>query len=185
MATLSAEAARSRFVSAPVAVLGTVNAAGDPHLVPVTFALAGPDTLVSAVDHKPKRTEALARLANIAAHPSVSLLVDRYDDDWSALWWARADGRARVLAAPAPADAEAEPGRDGGSDGGTGNEPQLRRAAIAALVARYGQYATRPPAGAILVIDVARWSGWAAQASIDNRTRQPPSGSGPASSVPS
>ena len=62
-----------------------------PHLVPITFAVDG-DALYSAVDAKPKSTRALRRLANIAANPAVSVLVDHYDDDWTRLWWARADG---------------------------------------------------------------------------------------------
>ena len=82
-----------------------------PHVVPCTFALLGDATIVSAVDHKPKRTTALRRLANIAANPRVALLADHYDDDWEALWWARADGTARVVA--------------------PGAEPELRAAAVA------------------------------------------------------
>ncbi len=135
--TLTPEEAQRRFLSARVARFATVTAAGHPHIVPVTFAAAGQDTLVTAIDHKPKRTTALARLDNLAANPAVSLLVDFYDDDWSQLWWARADGRATVLA-PGTGDAE-----------------------LAPLVARYPQYANRPPQGPVILITVARWSGWA------------------------
>src|SRR5579862_2932491 len=91
--------ARERFASSMVARLATIGYTDDPHLVPITFALIGESTLVTAVDHKPKRTTALRRLANIAAHPQVSVLVDHYEDDWDRLWWVRADGRARVVAA--------------------------------------------------------------------------------------
>ena len=38
----------------------------------------------------------MRRLANIAANPRVSLLVDHYDADWTQLWWVRADGVAVV-----------------------------------------------------------------------------------------
>ena len=62
--------------------------------MPVTFAVLG-DIIVIAIDHKPKRSMNLKRLRNIADNPRVSLLVDRYDDDWSQLWWVRADGRRR------------------------------------------------------------------------------------------
>ena len=86
--------ARGRFAAARVARLATADATGQPHLVPVTFAVAG-DMVYTAVDAKPKRTTALRRLANVAANPRVSLLVDHYDDDWSRLWWVRADGRRR------------------------------------------------------------------------------------------
>src|SRR5262249_12517357 len=50
--------ARRRFAAARVARLATVAADGRPHLVPVTFAVRG-DVLVTAVDHKPKRTTRL------------------------------------------------------------------------------------------------------------------------------
>lgn len=136
---LAREEARRRFAQERVARLATADATGQPHLVPVVFALAG-ETLYSAVDRKPKRTTALRRLANVAVNPRVALLVDRYDDDWSALWWARADGRARVLEA---GEAEA-------------------RAALVALTQRYPQYAQTPPDGPVIAVDVERWLGWAA-----------------------
>jgi len=125
-----------------VARLATVSAEGAPHIVPVTFAVEG-DVIWTAVDHKPKRTTALRRLANIAANPRVALLADHYDEDWEALWWARADGTARVV----------EPAA----------EPELRAAAVRALAARYPPYRARPPAGALVVIAVERWSGWSAR----------------------
>ena len=55
------------------------------------------DTLVSVVDGKPKRSANLLRLANVRAHPAVSVLVDHYDDDWTRLWWVRLDGVAEVV----------------------------------------------------------------------------------------
>jgi PPOX class probable F420-dependent enzyme len=137
---VSTEAARRLFAAARVARLATADGAGRPHLVPVVFALEG-DTVFSAVDAKPKRTTALRRLRNVAENPRVALLADHYDDaDWSALWWVRAEGTARVLAAGGP---EAREG-------------------IALLLERYAQYRTQPPAGPVLAVDVTRWSGWQA-----------------------
>jgi PPOX class probable F420-dependent enzyme len=130
--------ARRRFSAARVARLATVDAAGTPHLVPIVFALEG-ETLYSVVDAKPKRTTELARLRNVTANAHVSVLVDHYDDaDWDALWWVRADGLGRVL----------EPG-----------EPEAD-SATSLLAARYPQ---QRPTGAVLAIDVERWSGWAAR----------------------
>jgi PPOX class probable F420-dependent enzyme len=135
---MSEQEARARFDLARVARLATVDASGRPHLVPTVFAVDH-DTLYSAVDHKPKRTTALRRLANIAANPAVSVLVDHYDDaDWQELWWARADGSARVLAA---------------------DDPDARRG-VALLVARYPQYVDRPPDGAVIAVAVERWLSW-------------------------
>ncbi|MDT4915111.1 MAG: hypothetical protein QOC66_4239 [Pseudonocardiales bacterium] len=134
---LSAEEARTRFVAAPVARLATVSAAGQPHLVPIVFAADG-DVIYSAVDRKPKSTTALRRLANIAANPAVAVLVDHYADDWTRLWWARADGTARIAEA-----AEAE-------------------RALDRLTARYPVYREQRPPGPVVAVDVARWSGWSA-----------------------
>src|SRR5215212_2608193 len=59
--------ARQRFAAARVARLATADAAGRPHIVPVTFAVDG-DVVYSAVDAKPKRGTALKRLANVTAN---------------------------------------------------------------------------------------------------------------------
>ncbi|MFY9889602.1 MAG: TIGR03668 family PPOX class F420-dependent oxidoreductase [Streptosporangiaceae bacterium] len=137
---LPASEARARFVGARVARLATVSAAGVPHLVPVTFAVIG-ERIVFAIDDKPKSTTRLRRLDNIAARPAVCLLADVYDDDWSQLWWARADGTATVVAT----DVEA----------------------IDALAARYPAYVERRPHGPIVSIEVSAWTGWAATGSPD------------------
>ena len=122
-----------RFATARVARLATVRPDGGAHLVPIVFALAG-DVIHSAVDAKPKRHRALQRLTNIAREPRVSVLADHYDEDWSLLWWVRADGIARVR--------ETSP------------------AGLAALQDKYPQYAVSPPAGPFLEIEVTKWTSW-------------------------
>jgi PPOX class probable F420-dependent enzyme len=139
---MDAASSRQRFSTATVARMATVGPRQTPHLVPIVFALIDENTVVSAVDHKRKRTTALRRLANIEQNPAVALLADGYGDDWEALWWARADGRARVVAPD--------------------QEASLRIVAIDALVARYVQYAQRRPSGDLIVVEVQRWSGWRA-----------------------
>ncbi|OZM72879.1 PPOX class F420-dependent oxidoreductase [Amycolatopsis antarctica] len=131
--------ARNRLVRARVARLATASPDGVPHLVPVTFALLGDDVLTFAVDHKPKRGHDLRRLRNIAANPAVTVLADAYAEDWSTLWWTRADGTATQCA----------PGEAG------------HREAVDALTAKYPQYARRPPSATIVLIRVQAWSGWA------------------------
>jgi PPOX class probable F420-dependent enzyme len=117
--------------------MATVRADGAPHLVPIVFALDG-DVVHSVVDAKPKRSMKLQRLANIAANPGVSLLVDHYDEEWEALWWVRADGTARVV------------------EGG----PEQDRA-VALLRAKYPQYERWPePIGAAVIMRVDRWRWW-------------------------
>jgi PPOX class probable F420-dependent enzyme len=129
------EEARARFADARVARLATADATGRPHLVPIAFAVDG-DTIYSAVDAKPKRTRALRRLANVRANPAVSLLVDHWDEeDWSRLWWVRADGHGRVL------DPE---------------NPEARRA-VELLRERYPRQRAD---GEVLAVAVERWSGW-------------------------
>ena len=127
--------ARELFAAARVARLATVSPDGRPHLVPIVFAIDG-DVIYTVVDAKPKRTTALQRLANIAANPAVSVLVDEYREDWTQLWWVRADGTARVLADPTDA--------------------------ISLLATRYPQYRATPPPGPAVAITVVAWSGWAA-----------------------
>ncbi|MDR2987876.1 MAG: TIGR03668 family PPOX class F420-dependent oxidoreductase, partial [Nocardiopsaceae bacterium] len=95
---IGADEARQRFGRARVARLATVSADVEPHLVPVTFAIDG-DVIYTAVDAKPKSTRQLRRLANVRANPRVCLLADHYDEDWSALWWVRADGTAAIISA--------------------------------------------------------------------------------------
>jgi PPOX class probable F420-dependent enzyme len=140
---VTAEEARERFASARVARLATADATGRPHLVPIVFAVEG-DCVYSVVDAKRKRTTALRRLRNVCENPAVTLLVDHYEEDWSALWWARAEGMARVLEM---------------------DEPEARRA-IALLRVRYPQ---QRATGAVLAVDVERWSGWSGGQAGDAR----------------
>ena len=95
MGRIEDDECRRLLEHARVARLATSDRAGQPHLVPVVFVVQGND-IVFVVDAKPKRTAALKRLRNIAENPAVSLLVDHYDEDWSRLWWVRADGTATI-----------------------------------------------------------------------------------------
>lgn len=109
-----------------------------PHIVPITFAIRG-DEVISAVDHKPKRTKRLQRLINIEAYAAVTLLVDHYSDDWEQLWWVRADGLATII------------------ESGTG-----QASAVDLLVAKYDQYKVRRPTGPVISVAVDMWTGWQA-----------------------
>lgn len=129
---------RRRVAAARVARLASVDPAGRLHVVPICFALDG-ETLVSAVDAKPKASTRPQRLVNVRASPEVALLVDEYDEDWSRLWWVRLRGRARVV--------EEEPERED---------------ALALLAAKYPQYRDEPPPGPAIVVELTEWRGWAA-----------------------
>jgi PPOX class probable F420-dependent enzyme len=135
---LADDEARRRLGAARVARLATVGGPGSPHLVPVTFAVAG-GRIFTAVDAKPKTTRDLRRLRNIRDNPRVAVLADHYDEDWSRLWWVRADGRASIL-----------------------GDPEDMAGPIGLLTGRYPQYRRRPPAGPVICIVVEHWVGWAA-----------------------
>jgi PPOX class probable F420-dependent enzyme len=136
----SAPAWASAFLrDARVGRLATADAVGRPLVVPVCYVFDG-TRCYSAVDAKPKRTRNLRRLSNIAENPQVSLVVDRWDEDWSQLCWVIVEGRADVLT----------------------SGPEFSRA-IDLLVAKYPQYRALPldrAAGAVVAITPGRVLAW-------------------------
>jgi PPOX class probable F420-dependent enzyme len=133
---LTEEETRRRLVNARVARLATVGGDGQPHVVPVTFAVEG-DLIYTAVDYKPKKSVNLRRLRNIRENPRVALLVDHYTENWDELWWVRVDGWASVV--------EDELGLQ---------DP------IDVLANRYEQYRNRRPGGPVILIQADHWKGW-------------------------
>lgn len=136
MCGVDATVARRRVEEAPVARLATVGREGRPHLVPCCFALVA-STAYTAVDDKPKSGSRLRRIRNIEAHPTVSLLVDHYEADWSALWWIRLDGTARLVTSR--------------------GEAEQACVALRSKYTQYGQVAIRGP---IIAVDIDRWVTW-------------------------
>ncbi len=137
MPGLDDDECRQRLAEARHAVLGTIHAERGPDLVPVVHALVTPDVIALPVDRvKAKRTVRLARVANLARDPRATVLVDAYDDDWEQLWWVRAGGRATMHHPSGPA--------------------------IDALAERYDQYRLPGTIDALILLDVERWTGWAA-----------------------
>lgn len=130
------EAVLRAFSDARVARLATVDADGQPHLVPIVFAV-GDRHVFTAVDGKPKSSTRLRRLANIADRPAVSVLVDHYSEDWALLWWVRADGRATV--------------HDDGPVAHRGRE---------LLRAKYSQYESVSLDGPVIDVEVQTWASW-------------------------
>jgi PPOX class probable F420-dependent enzyme len=76
--------------------------------------------LYTPIDEKPKTRDprTLARIRDIERRADVTVLADRWDEDWRHLAWLRCDGRA-----------------------GLTHDPAERAAAIDALRAKYPQYA--------------------------------------------
>lgn len=139
MAPVLTPADRQFLGAARTATLATIAPDGRPRLVPVCFVVID-DVVWSPLDEKPKQVSdprALARVRDIERDPRVTLLVDRWSEDWSKLEWLRIAGRAEL--------AEGEP------------------SVVAALRAKYPQYddhdlASRP----MIAIAIEAVSGWSA-----------------------
>jgi PPOX class probable F420-dependent enzyme len=132
------ELLRNLLAEARVGHLATVAADGKPHVVPVCFVLER-DSVYWVVDHKPKASRRLRRLANIRVRPVAQLVVDHYAEDWVELWWVRVSADAAIL----------EPG------------PEAEHA-LDLLATKYEQYRERRPDGPVVRLAVRRWSGWSA-----------------------
>jgi PPOX class probable F420-dependent enzyme len=135
-ATLLDERWRAFLGAARSATLATTTPSGSPRLVPICFVIGGAGDpaarvrLYSPLDDKPKAItdpHRLARVRDIRARPVASLLVDRWSEDWERLAWLRLETSADLLE---PAD---------GAD--AGNEASEHAEAVAALRAKYPQYA--------------------------------------------
>lgn len=114
------------LASGRVAHLATAGRDGRPHVVPICFVWIG-GALYTPLDLKPKRStdpRRLRRVRNLLENPRATVVVDRWDEDWSRLAYVLVEGQAALL------DTGAE--RDG---------------AEAALVAKYPQYGALPLRG--------------------------------------
>jgi PPOX class probable F420-dependent enzyme len=131
------EWARELLAAERVARLAFLDDGDRPRVLPVTFAVAG-DAVWSAIDEKPKQTAEPARVRYLRRSPDAALLVDVYDDDWAQLAWVQLLGRVDVL----PVDSEPD--------------------AVAAMAAKYEQYARRTPPGPLLRLTVERTLHWRA-----------------------
>ena len=78
--------------------LGTADASGVPHVVPICYA-ATESRVYSVIDEKPKSVaqDKLKRIRNIRANPRVCLTVDEYSDDWSQLGFVMVHGIASII----------------------------------------------------------------------------------------
>jgi PPOX class probable F420-dependent enzyme len=142
---------RTLLVTERRATLATVAPDGRPRTVPCCFAIGIEDdrlVIDTPIDAKLKASAdplRLARVRDIRRDPRVTLLVDRWDEDWSRLAWVRVEGVARLLLPWAPPDAAAH------------------ASAITALRGRYPQYLEhRLETLPIIRILPERVSGWSA-----------------------
>lgn len=138
---------RAFLAGARRAVLVTIAPDGRPRPVPICFVLdPRRPTLYTPLDEKPKAVDEpmrLARVRDLLADPRVSVLVDRWDEDWSQLGWLRAHGQASMLQ---PA----------------GDSPR-HAAAVKALRAKYPQYGSHDlEARPIIRIAIEHVTSWGA-----------------------
>ena len=69
---------------------------GVPHVIPVCFAYVDGSLWIS-IDEKPKATKRSKRLRNIEENSMVSLVWDRYDENWARLAYVFLHGNAEVV----------------------------------------------------------------------------------------
>lgn len=137
---LTEDAARARLVAHDHGVLCTLHAERGADAVPAVYAVDDDGFVGVPVDLvKPKDSTRLQRERNLEADPRATLLVEHWDrDDWSRLWWVRAELRW---------------------DGGT---QLVRSAALGARLAdRFEQYRDEP-FHRVLVLRIVAVTGWAA-----------------------
>ena len=84
--------------AARIAHLATADAGGQPLVIPICFAFDGKE-FFSPIDEKPKRLplQRLKRLRNIEENSQVSLVIDRYQEDWRKLGYVLVSGQARIM----------------------------------------------------------------------------------------
>jgi PPOX class probable F420-dependent enzyme len=93
------DAVRAYLARARVARLATVDAQGQPHVIPIVFAFAS-TLLYTPLDAKPKSVadvRQLQRVHNLITHPQIAVIVDDYDENWSRLRWVQIRGLARLV----------------------------------------------------------------------------------------
>ncbi len=78
--------------------MSSVDFAGKPAVVPVCFVYEG-RCIYTPVDKKPKRASfsELKRIKNISANPNVSLVIDKYFEDWRRLYYLIISGSATIM----------------------------------------------------------------------------------------
>lgn len=99
---LNADDARSRLTAHVHGVLCTLHPTRGPDPTPVVYATSDDGHVGIPIDRvKPKASSRLPREDNLEADPRSALLVEHWEvDDWTRLWWVRAD--LEYLADPSP-----------------------------------------------------------------------------------
>ena len=139
---LDQDEALARLAAHDHGILCTLHAERGVDAVPVAYAIDEYGYVGVPVDTvKPKASTRLQRQRNLENDPRATLLGEQWHrDDWSQLWWVRAELRWQ-------------------------GDDTVREQALAALLAkRYPQYRDQP-FSRILVLNIVVVTGWAASAS--------------------
>jgi PPOX class probable F420-dependent enzyme len=90
---LTEKAALARLSATDHGILCTLHVERGVDAVPVAFAVDDDGFVGIPVDSvKPKSSSRLQRERNLEAEPRATLLVEHWDgDDWTRLWWVRAE----------------------------------------------------------------------------------------------
>lgn len=140
---LTATEAHARLAAHDHGVLCTVHAERGVDAVPVVYAADDDGFVGVPVDRvKPKASPRLQRGRNLEADPRAALLIEHWDrQDWTQLWWVRAELRWQ----------------------GDGGQPAERTSALASRLAEtFPQYRDQP-FSSILVLRVVAVTGWSAR----------------------
>ncbi len=140
---LTKNEALARLAAYDHGALCMVHAERGVDAVPVVYAVDDDGYVAVPIDRvKPKATTRLQRERNLEMDPRATLLVDHWDrNDWSQLWWVRAELRWQ---------------QDAGA----------RAAALAAQLAeRYPQYRGDQPFVRLLLLRIVSITGWIATCS--------------------
>lgn len=106
MVTILTDDQRRFLAQVRRATMSTMSPEGRPRLVPICFVVGdgvdgfGRPRVYTPLDEKPKQSadpRHLARVRDLLVLPEVTLLVDRWDEDWSTLAWLRAYGTGELL----------------------------------------------------------------------------------------
>ncbi len=78
--------------------MATTDARGHPLVIPICYAFEDAD-VYSSIDAKPKKMAPLLleRVRNIRENSYVSIVVDRYEEDWARLAYVLIRGKAKIL----------------------------------------------------------------------------------------
>ena len=136
---LTTEQSLARLVAGDHGVLCTLHRRRGADAVPVVYAVVDGHLGIPIDEVKAKSSSRLQRERNLEADPRATLLVQQWDrDDWSKLWWVRAELRW------------------------LGAGEQTRAATLAdALAQRYPQYQDHP-FSRLLVFRIVAVTGWSA-----------------------